>query len=719
MTMNTVKRSIVFEKRRSFSNGVSFRKAIEPAATPDTPKPSFSPDFESTRPSKVQQLLGGIHHALGGLPTVPSAQRTGLVSESDKQDGPLKYIEDAKSSFGGVDLSHFYHWGVAQSRYHRAQLINGDQTNPVLSSMGIYAPKITDSMQRRSAALNKGLKTDDRSSEIYRNEASRLAELDKHDHYVGTLRVIQAYRKLKQGVNPKEIYSPQNWTQEDYDGEKDYRDHPLLGRRSLSTWQHDDPFFALARNSLHKEEKLARGSSASGERGDIRGYSKTSIKGLDVMSPFVRNQASADIWNDHGKEQGYKDVRVPTGPVAFEELLRDPVENFANIRSVIHDEKFSKGSFDKKREMAKIAASKYAEDCWSHYAADKDLNIDGSWFKRLQEFGAGNTGLNLSGIDSLDTSGISSNELLFHKTAHQMLANHKEEFIKYLSHMYTSELLYPSGSISTGGLRDYKSLFGKIEGFDETINAETGGSTENHWHAPFNLVSGPLAKIETLWRKFSETSGHDAPTSAASSSLSDLKNDFLEAIHNQYGGESENGYKEANISKGRQHAAFWTNGFDPEFSSDANGFPLEGLSDKKGFFLQKASDRYQMLHMLLNAISRFQQNPEEERHSAISSIVDGETLGHLRYGKLVRNSKGLTIFPKDLLKSLIITFNYDNFYGNVLKSLMKSSENALYSAQFVLANTTMVLEKPALLNNSEYDQVKNSLKNYLQDEDGD
>ena len=717
MTMNTVKRSIVFEKRRSFSNGVSFRKAIEPAATPDTPKPSFSPDFESTRPSKIQQFFGGINHALGGLPTVPSRQRTGLVSESDKQDGPLKYIEDAKSSFGGVDLSYFYHWGVAQSRYHRAQLINGDQTNSVLGSMGIYAPKITDSMQRQSAALNKGL-TADRDSNEYRGAASDLAQLDMHDHYVGTLRVIQAYRKLKQGVNPTEIYSPKNWTEEDYHGEKDYRDHPLLGRGSLSTWQHDDPFFALAKNSLHKEEKFARGSSGSAQRGDIRGYSKIAINGLDVMSPFVRNQASADIWNNHGKEQGYKEVRVPTGPVAFEELLRDPIENFENIRNIIHDEKFSKGSFDKKREMAKIAASKYAEDCWSRYAASKDLSREGSWFERLRHLGAGDTGLNLSSVDSLDSSGISPNELLFHKTAHQMLRNHKEEFIKYLSHMYTSELLYSSGSINTGVLSDYKKLFDNIKDFDEKINAETEFNGE-HWHAPFNLVSGPLTKIDTLWRTFNQTSTHPAPADAASSSLSDLKNDFLEVIHNQHSSNTENGYREANISKGRQHAAFWANGFDPEFSSDANGFPLEGLSDKKGFFLQKTSDRYQMLHMLLNAISRFQQDPTEDRHSAISSILDDEKLGHLRYGQLLRNSKGLTIFPKDLMKSFIITVNYDNFYGNVLKSLVKSSENALYSAQFALANTTAVLEKPALLNNREYDQVKNLLKNYLQDEDGD
>ena len=720
MTMNTVKRSIVFEKRRSFSNGMSFRKTIEPVATSDAPKPSFSPDFESTRPSKVQQLLGGIHHALGGLPTVPSTRRTGLVSESDKQDGPLKYIEDAKSSFEGVDLSHFYHWGVAQSRYHRAQLINGDQTNPVLSSMGIYAPKITASMQRRSAALNSGLKIDDKNSEQYRTAKSHQDDLDRHDHYVGTLRVIQAYRKLNQGIKPADIYSREHWGQEDYDGEKEHREHHLLGLVSLSTWQHDDPFFALARDSLHKKETISRGSSGSGESGDIRGYSRIPINNFDVMSPFVPNQESANIWNDHGQNQGYKEVRVPTGPVALEELLRDPVEKFEDIRNLIHNEKFSKGSFDKKREMAKIAAAKYAEDCWRHYVAGKDLNIAGSWFKRVKDLGAGDAGLNLSSIDSLDTREMTKNELLFHKTAHQMLKNHKEEFIKYLSHMYTSELLYPSGSINTSGLSDYKSLFGKIEAIDDRINVETESSGQ-HWYAPFNLVSGPLAKIDTLWRKFSDTLEDAAPSDAASASLSDLKNNFLEVIHDLHSGASENGYKEANISKGRQHAAFWTNGFDPEFSSDANGFPLEGLSDKKGFFLQKASDRYQMFHMLLHAISRFQQNPTEDRTDAIKNILAGEShgLGHLRYGKLVSKSKGLTIFPADLMKSFIITINYDNFYSNVLKSLIKSSENALHSAQFVLANTTVVLEKPALLNNREYDQVKNSLKNYLQDEDGD
>ncbi|NDH08582.1 MAG: hypothetical protein EBY16_02990, partial [Gammaproteobacteria bacterium] len=423
--MKTSLQPLVFEKRRP-DRGISFRKAINGADASNPTQPKFSPDFESTAPSKWKEFLGGFNHALGGLPPVNPTTKKGLVSESDKLEGPIKYIEDAKSSFG-VDLSYFYHWGVAQSRYHRAQLINGDFRNPALKGMQSNAGKITDVMQRRAAELRSGLSADPNSNE-YKKAMVTLNDLDKHDHYVGTLRVLQAYRKLRQGVPSGEIYSPDHWNADDYDGEKDYRDHPWLQHQSLSTWQQDDPLFVYAKKFLTKPETIARGSSKTAEDGDIRGYSKISVPNFNPVTPFITNQSDADAWSDHGQYFYQKEVRVPQQPPAFENLITDSSLNFESIKNLINDEKFSKGSFAKKIELAKIAADRYAEQCWAHYSGKLDLTKH-SWFQRLKELGLNVNLSNVSAIDSLDSlETINPNELVFHKLARQLVENHQQDF---------------------------------------------------------------------------------------------------------------------------------------------------------------------------------------------------------------------------------------------------------------------------------------------------
>lgn len=730
MTMNTVKRSIVFEKRRSSEGVISFRKATglssSSASTPNSQsnaEPKFAPDFQTEKRSALRQIYDGFHHALGGVPYVASTKKVGLVSASDKEDGPLKYIKDAQHSYG-VDLSHFYHWGVAQSRLHRAQLVNGDMTNTTLAQMGHYAPRISDQMQHLSSALRTGLTSEDPESNAAQHAAALQSELDAHDHYVGTLRVIQAYRKLNQGIDPSKIYSSENWDQEDYDGEKDHRDHPLVRYGSLSIWQQDDPLFQKAKAGLTTKETIARGAFKSGGRGDIRGFSLLPSK-INPVAPFIFDKNSSDEWNKHGKNFHYPEVTIPTVPLSYEKLLSNPTSNFNEIKKLVNSDTLSKGVFENKVDLAKIAAKKYAEQAWTRYEAS--IKTDSSaWAKRMQDLGVYTSanGLDFSGLDTYDTSNLSYKEAMFHKLAKKIMDHHKESFIKYLSNIYTSEIINSGGKPMNVENLDYRNLFKKIEKFDTDMDEASGDLSENnHWSSLFSEAHSPLSKIDDMWKAFSANPLKKKETSSGiniDEKISTLTKLFMDKIHDTYAGDLESGYKEATASKGLHHADLWRTALDPVFLPDADGFPAEELSTKKGMFLQKISDKYQLLHSMLNAVSQAgskNTNYEKIMSTIIKNLVENTSWSHLRYGRVVKKGSSFSLFPTGIEKSFFK--NYEVLYKNIANSLHDSCEHAIHSAQFALSHTTTVVAKPVLLNSLAYVEIEKSLKKYLQDNDGD
>lgn len=194
------------------------------SSSPAPPTPPAPLQYASPRQLGASEAIMSI---ISRTP-IPTASKF-RVTEEDRKRGPAKYITDALKE-KGVDLSKFYHWGVHQSRLHRAQLISGYQRNPVVRDwLNTGEEKLPDILTDLDNKHN--------GDKPYANKDYIQKNIDQHDHYVGTMRVIQAYRLLSEGKDPS---APEHWG-DLFNGEKNE-----LGQ---SRWQYEDPFLLQGKRS--------------------------------------------------------------------------------------------------------------------------------------------------------------------------------------------------------------------------------------------------------------------------------------------------------------------------------------------------------------------------------------------------------------------------------------------------------------------------------------
>lgn len=723
-------------------NAVEKVKTVFTTTAPSPPSPPPPQPLKYARPRQLS-TSEGIMSIISRTP-IPTGSLLS-VTEEDRKKGPAKYIADAKTE-KGVDLSKFYHWGVHQSRLHRAQLINGYVRNPIAGSW----PGTT--LEDLPEAL-KDLDNKHNGDSPSRNKDNLQRQIDGHDHYVGTMRVIQAYRLLSEGKDPNK---PEHWGAL-FHGEKNN-----LGQ---SRWQHEDPFL------LQGKKILATGLASSAPAAEItagfRHYKNGWKAGPVGAAPppdetfpsFIEHVANI------GPRSGYpREVKIPEHDFDIESLLNDPFSNYSKLKAKVFDEYDS----SEKMQLAKTIADAFASDQWKKYCEEYSENFEGSLYGQLLKRAYGFTGEDFKtrNWQKIQDNGptvmlvphgdgetqYGDQHLILHEMNHSFVAQaanllkiHEQAFKMYLQHHCLSDLI----SNLTIGNNDNESLtYGKLIGGRDakhiaTIQEKVFGDTGDHvadnpWTRaladPVGLLSGHYGdKFLTPQEKPLLHIGTDIPKPEG------YREDALEVQYFpwrfkqlsedipkdgiQYPDDDET-YNEAkqyneiaNKSKTDSHRQEWKFATTPDPAEPM--LEHDKITDKKGFLLQWLADRFDthrmILHNMISPGSRWGLAHKIER-SGDAPLEHGYLPAHVLYGKHLSN-KSPGAYGKVFEKSFHVENNfYKLLYEDKEHELKKSMEYALIASKLSLSFVSIINGHGPLSSENDLHAERTSLSEFIKDE---
>ena len=716
------------------------------STTPASPAPPAPPaPLQYARPRQLG-APEAIMSIISRTP-IPTASKF-RVTEEDRKRGPAKYIADALTE-KGVDLSKFYHWGVHQSRLHRAQLISGYQRNPVVRDwLNTDEEKLPDILTDLDNKHN--------GEKAYANKDHIQKKIDQHDHYVGTMRVIQAYRLLSEGKDPS---APEHWG-DLFNGEKNE-----LGQ---SRWQYEDPF-------LLQGKKILNSGSASPAPADpiVNGFRhyKDKWKSAPVGAAPPVDDTIKDFTDHVAKvapESGYpREVKIPEHDFDIESLLGDPFSNYSKLKATIFD------TYDPKEKMqlAKTIADSFAEDQWKKYCEEYSDSFKNSDYGKLLEKAYGFTdedfktrnwqkiqenGPTVMLVPPRDGEPMHNDaHLSWHEVNHSFIAQtanllkiHEQAFKMYIQHHCLSDLV----SNVNIGKNDNESLkYGHLIGgrdahhiasIQDKVFKYTGSNVaDNPWTRaladPVGLLSGHYGEnFLTDQEKTRLNMGTEIPKPEGyrEDELSvdgvkwfpykfkqlseDIPKDGIQYPDGDPAYADEKKYNEiANKSKTSSHRQEWKLATTPDPTEPM--LEHEKITDKKGFLLQWLADRFDTHRMILHNMiwpgSGWGLAHKLERFG--EPDLEHEYLpAHVLYGKfLSEESRGA--YDKVFEKALHVENDfYKLLYENKENELKKAMEHALIASRVSLSFVSIINEHDSLI--SEYDlyNERKVLSEFIKDE---
>ena len=670
------------------------------------------------------------------------------VTEEDRKRGPAKYITDALTE-KGVDLSKFYHWGVHQSRLHRAQLISGYQRNPVVRDW------LNTDEEEKLPNILTDLDNRHNGEKPYKNKDHIQKEIDQHDHYVGTMRVIQAYRLLSEGKDPS---APEHWG-DLFNGETNN-----LGQ---SRWQHEDPFL------LQGKQILASGIASSTPADEVtkgfRHYRNGWKSGPVGAAPPVDDTIKA--FTDHvakvAPESGYpREVKIPEHDFDIESLLGDPFSNYSKLKAALFD------TYDPKEKMqlAKTIADSFAEDQWKKYCEKYSGHFKDSPYGKLLERAYGFTdedfktrnwqkiqenGPTMMLVPPSDGEPMHGDgHLIWHDINHSFIAQtanllkiHEQAFKMYIQHHCLSDLIsnanignHDNDSLTYGHLIGGRDAH-HIASIQRKVFEYTGiNVADNPWTRaladPVGLLSGHFGdKFLTDQEKLRLNMGTAIPKPAGykEDTIGDGLQSFpyrfkqlsedIPGYGIQYPDadttyDNEKQYNEiANKSKTSSHRQEWKLATTPDPTEPM--LKHDEITDKKGFLLQWLADRFDTHRMILHNMiwpgSRWGLAHKLERSG--EPTLEHEYLpAHVLYGQhLFEKSPGA--YDKVFEKALHVENDfYKLLYENKENELKKAMEHALIASRVSLSFVSIINEQDSLISEDDLYNERKVLSEFIKDE---
>ena len=715
------------------------RNAVEKVKTVFTTTPPSPPPPQPLQYARPRQLSTseGIMSIISRTP-IPTGSLLN-VTEEDRKRGPAKYIADAKTE-KGVDLSKFYHWGVHQSRLHRAQLINGYVRNPIAGSW----PNTTE---EKLPEVLKDLDNKHNGDNPPTNKDNLQRQIDGHDHYLGTMRVIQAYRLLSEGKDPNK---PEHWGAL-FDGETNN-----LGQ---SRWQHEDPFLLQGKKILGTG--LASSTPAAEITAGFRHYKNRWKAGPVGAAPPPDETFPSFI--DHvakiGPESGYpREVKIPEHDFDIESLLNDPFSNYSKLKAKVFDE------YDpsEKMQLAKTIADAFASDQWKKYCEQYSENFKDSPYGKLlkKAYGFTDEDFKTRNWQKIQDNGPTvmleppreehpdpASQLLMHDISHSFIAQtanllkiHEQAFKMYIQHHCLSNLI-SNVNIDTDDnkLLAYGKLIGgrdanHITALQNTVFSHTGDTVaDNPWTRaladPVGLISGHFGeKFLTELEKHYLGRGTETPKPVGYNDDSigmgfhprfeqlseDIPRDGIEYPDDRQYEESKKYNDIANKSKTDSHRQEWKLATTPDAAEPM--LEHDKITDKKGFLLQWLADRFDthrmILHNMISPGSRWGLAHKIKN----DPLEHGYIPAHVLYGKHL-SDKSPGAYGKVFEKSFHVENNfYKLLYEDKEHELKKSMEYALIASKLSLSFVSIINGHGPLSSENDLHAERTALSEFIKDE---
>jgi len=654
------------------------------------------------------------------------------VTEEDKKSGPAKYIEDAMNQ-KGVDLSTFYYWGVHQSRLHRAQLISGYKRNPVVAKW------LNDDEAEQLPSILTDLDDHYHENSDKSNKKEIQKKIDSHDHYVGTMRVIQAYRLLSEGKDPT---APHHWAAL-FDGEKNE-----LGQ---SRWQYDEPVLLAGQKILYG--KGARPAPSETVTNGFRHYRHEWRSGpVDIAPPTADASNFFRHFSEVSPKYGYSEqTRIPGHSFEMDNLLKNPYDNYSTLKLLVSDEVNEK----EKMKLAETIADAFASEQWKKYCHTFSDNFEDSEYGKLlkEEYGFSKHDFDTRNWRKIQENGpvltLTDNfvqnikrHAFFAQTAN-LLKIHEEAFKLYIKHHCLSDLISSNKiGIHDNELLTYNNLIGGrradriselqknvFEAYDESRTIPQRSWTRA-FADPIGLMAGHFGTFLNDIEKgmFLPTTGKVTP--AHLDLIISIGNNVMNAIlkkvasgitipdshmGEEYFKEMSESNDIATKSKTGQHAEQWGSATVPDPFEPMLG--NETITEKKGFLLQWLADRFDTHRMALNnaAGDRPDNFMDENGHWSLIH-TDDYIPAHASYGDFVKKINAEKTGPKLFEKSFAPDNDlYSLLYGNKKDELRKSMESSLIASKYSLSIVSVINGFESLIPEKEFHDDRALLREFLKD----